>query len=106
MPIGMDRASELMQLAMNIGSPDVLISLQECLRHIREQLASTSPSFSETPWGTFDAYCLHQKSQALSTIGLRLGSWKLQRLRRDHSGSHEMLADLILSEKPHHKTVT
>ncbi|GKZ63620.1 hypothetical protein AnigIFM49718_001833 [Aspergillus niger] len=106
MPIGMDRASELMQLAMNIGSPDVLISLQECLRHIREQLASSSPSFSETPWGTFDAYCLHQKSQALSTIGLRLGSWKLQRLRRDHSGSHETLADLILNEKPHHKTVS
>ncbi|PYH75161.1 uncharacterized protein BO88DRAFT_379115 [Aspergillus vadensis CBS 113365] len=106
MPIGMDRASELMQLAMNIGSPDVLISLQDCLRHIRQQLASRCPDLSETPWGTFDAYCLHQKSQTLSTIGLRLASWKLQKLKKDHSGSNEIVADLILSEKPLHRSVS
>ncbi|KAB8070473.1 hypothetical protein BDV29DRAFT_180865 [Aspergillus leporis] len=99
-PIGLYRASELVQLAVNIGSPDVLISLKECLRHLRAQLASSSHSYPETPWGTYDAYCGHQRSENLSTIGMRLSNWRLQLWKKEHTDNIEFVIDLILSGKP------
>ncbi|PYH40083.1 uncharacterized protein BP01DRAFT_361553 [Aspergillus saccharolyticus JOP 1030-1] len=100
MPMGITRASELVQLAINIGSPDVLISLKECMRQIRGQLIHKDTNLPETPWGTFDAYRLHQRNQTLSAIGLRLSTWKLQQLRKEHSGNLESVVDLILEGKP------
>lgn len=99
-PVGLERASELVQLAVSIGSPDVLLALKDCLRQVRSQLLSANASYPDTPWGTFDALRGHQRKEHLSIIGVRLGNWKLQQLKRDLEGGIDDIVDHILSGKP------
>jgi hypothetical protein len=99
-PVGLERASELVQLAVSIGSPDVLLALKDCLRQVRSQLLSANASYPDTPWGTFDALRGHQRKEHLSIIGVRLGNWKLQQLKRDLEGGIDDIVDHVLSGKP------
>ncbi|THC89925.1 hypothetical protein EYZ11_010622 [Aspergillus tanneri] len=79
--LGPGRASELLLMALNIASPDVLVTIKECMGQLRERVALGERSYSDSLWGTFNATRCHVGNQALSAIGTRLGMWKLQDMK-------------------------
>lgn len=100
--VGVERASELLQLALNIASPEVLLAVKGCLAQLRSQRASGPHAYPDSPWGAFDALRSHLRTENLSTIGARLGVWKLHMLKQEYA---DRIVDVILSEKPPSATV-
>ncbi|KAH8430995.1 uncharacterized protein LDX57_008656 [Aspergillus melleus] len=87
--VGLSRASELLQLTVSIASPEVFLSIKNCLAVLRSQPAAHSVIFPETPRGSFDALLSHTNHSQLSSIGVRLGQWKLYQMKKELGGDLE-----------------
>ncbi|KAI9036313.1 uncharacterized protein KD926_002076 [Aspergillus affinis] len=94
--IGLQRSSELFQLAMNIASPDALLMLKECLRELRSQ-SQPPDNYPENANGTFRALQAYSQKKQLSNVGLRLAQWKLYQVKKKGG---DLESEIIRSTPP------
>ncbi|KAL4862020.1 hypothetical protein BDV12DRAFT_50473 [Aspergillus spectabilis] len=92
---GIQKASELLLMALHIASPTVLVEVKSCLSQVRSQ---GSRDYTDSAGGTFDAFICHTKNKRLSTIGLRLAVWKLHKMKAE--STRDELVARILHERP------
>jgi hypothetical protein len=104
-PIGIARASQLLQLALNIAAPDVFLTLKKAIGHIRDT-ENGRPVFESSAWGLFEAYRWHGTNKVTASIGSRLCHWGLYMSCKSSGLTKSNFAERIWREKPRKSDVS
>ncbi|KKZ64041.1 hypothetical protein EMCG_01650 [[Emmonsia] crescens] len=75
--IGVQRASRLLQLALNIASPLVFLSIKHSILHLRQHSGSPSPLFGEDLRGIYQGGVWYTEREEASMMSLRLTGWSV-----------------------------
>ncbi|OJD11221.1 hypothetical protein AJ78_07968 [Emergomyces pasteurianus Ep9510] len=70
--IGVERASRLLQLALNIASPLVFLSIKHSIIHLRKHSESAPPRFGEDLKGMYQCGVWYTEREESSAMSLRL----------------------------------
>lgn len=90
--MGHKKAGKLLHLALDIASPTVFMALKGCLQQIRRLHSSEHQLFPDPFYSIHKSLLCWIINENLSTIGMRLCSWKMYQIRKGF-GSASMFED-------------
>ncbi|RAQ75706.1 hypothetical protein COH21_012107 [Aspergillus flavus] len=92
--IGPRQADRLLQLALTIASPPILVEVKRQLEHLRREQSNATRRFQRSAAGVFAAGIWHKNNEQTSRIGLVLTYWYVHNYRQEQGNSSDPIAQL------------
>ncbi|GMG38409.1 unnamed protein product [Aspergillus oryzae] len=92
--IGPRLADRLLQLALTIASPPILVEVKRQLEHLRREQSNATRRFQRSAAGVFAAGIWHKNNEQTSRIGLVLTYWYVHNYRQEQGNSSDPIAQL------------